>query len=254
MNQLKNDAPDSHPWTVFVPETKARALPGTDTHEVKILVTGDQVSGTIYCDSRTDEEWLATKFEGRNAYVQLAALMRVHPNFAQVKGNIPIGTEFVNRWWGISPNYEPTDLVTIPAQYTVEDGKEYRLRQQAVAALTAMIDAAARDSIILRVNSAYRSGEYQRGLFMQACAKNGCAQRYSARPGHSEHQLGVAVDICDAAQKHAFEHSFQDTPEGEWLTANAARFGFRRSYTDDNTAETGYISEPWHWRYWGTES
>ncbi|MEO8376531.1 MAG: M15 family metallopeptidase, partial [Candidatus Sumerlaeota bacterium] len=113
------------------------------------------------------------------------------------------------------------------------------------------VDMAEKDGVILRVVSSYRSGEYQRGLYERACKKDGAAQRYSARPGHSEHQLGVAVDICDIEQKHAFEHSFQETKEGKWLAANAADYGFIRSYTDDNIDETGYISEPWHWRYWG---
>ncbi|MCC6547447.1 M15 family metallopeptidase [Candidatus Sumerlaeota bacterium] len=253
MQQRKNDAPESHPWTVFAAEAEVRVLPGGDTQVLKRLKAGERVSGTLYRDSRTDEEWLVARLDGQHVYLQLCTLMRVHPGFAPVNGNLPIGAEFVNRWWGIPTTYEPNDLVALEAPYIIEDGKEYRLRAEAADAVKRMVDAAAGDEIILRVVSSYRSGEYQRGLFEKACRKDGAAQRYSARPGHSEHQLGTAVDICDLKQEHAFEHSFQDTKEGEWLTANAGRFGFRRSYTDANTEETGYISEPWHWRYWGKD-
>lgn len=114
-----------------------------------------------------------------------------------------------------------------------------------------MLDAARRDGIEIRVLSSWRSGNYQLGLYTRAIERNGRSQRASAPPGHSEHQLGTVVDLCDVEEREVLTQEFGETPQGEWLKGNAARFGFHLSYTRENSAVTGYIPEPWHWRYWG---
>ncbi len=250
MKRQVNTVPDSHPWTLFADEAIIRSEPREDSEELGRLRAGESVSGSIVVNADTNEEWLAFDRENRHCFATLSAMLRIHPG-NRPTGNLEIGTEFINRWWGIPLQYEPDDLVELPKRLIIEDGKAYRLRRAALVAVTRLIDAAAKDGIIIRVASTYRSGLYQRGLFEKACERDGRGQRYSARPGHSEHQLGTAVDLTDPEEKFAFEHSFQDGPQGKWLEANAGQFGFVRSYTDYNIAETGYISEPWHWRYWG---
>jgi D-alanyl-D-alanine carboxypeptidase len=73
-----------------------------------------------------------------------------------------------------------------------------------------------------------------------------------AKPGHSEHQLGTAVDVAGADDETVLKTEFGDTPAGKWLTAHAPAFGFAISYTAANRATTGYIPEPWHYRYVGS--
>lgn len=235
------------PWTVFEDTTKVRSEPAPRAAELRTLSLGSEVHGTqIHVCPENDEEWL----EIADGFVSLTALLRVHPA-NRVSGNLPIGQEIVDRWWGMPLQYEPDDLVEPPAELTIQDGKAYLLRREACEAAEAMLRAAETDGVVIRIISAYRSGAYQKELFRRAVSRGGAGQRYSARPGHSEHQLGTVVDLTDPAQQLNFQYAFGESVQGRWLAANAARFHFRRSYTDHNTAETGYISEPWHWRYIG---
>ena len=77
------------------------------------------------------------------------------------------------------------------------------------------------------------------------------ALRQSARPGHSEHQMGTTMDITSPSVGNDLVSAFGDTPEGKWLAANAHTFGFVMSYPPGKEATTGYIYEPWHFRYVG---
>jgi D-alanyl-D-alanine carboxypeptidase len=121
----------------------------------------------------------------------------------------------------------------------------YLLNADAAAAYEAMRDAAAADGITLFIVSAYRDFDTQYYLYQQEVAQHGPDQNTSAKPGHSEHQLGTTVDLNDLSQ------SFGSTPEGLWLQENAGRFGFRMSFPAGMEAQTGYAYEPWHWRWWG---
>lgn len=240
------------PWTVFADEAAILAEPHFGASRLGRLVSGDTVAGEAITNPATDEPWLEIEYGPGRAFVTLTALHRVHPANL-VEGAIAIGSEVVNRWWGMPLGYVPGDLETIPAELTIPDGKEYLLRAEPLRALKAMLAAAGAEGVVIRTDSAYRSGERQTMLYTRAVAKDGASQRYSAPPGHSEHQLGTTVDLTDPDEKFAFTAEFADTPQGLWLAAHAERFGFRRTYRDDNTAETGYIPEPWHWRYVGQQ-
>ena len=103
------------------------------------------------------------------------------------------------------------------------------------------------------MQSAYRPFERQEGLFGNSAARFGVAgaEQRSARPGFSEHQTGLAVDVggggCD------IERCFGDTAEGRWVAANAHRTGFLVRYPAGSEQITGYQYEPWHLRYVGPE-
>jgi D-alanyl-D-alanine carboxypeptidase len=79
------------------------------------------------------------------------------------------------------------------------------------------------------------------------------ADSQSARPGYSEHQTGLAVDVEPTSRKCEVEACFGDTPEGKWVAANAHKFGFIIRYPKNMQSVTGYIYEPWHIRYVGKE-
>lgn len=124
------------------------------------------------------------------------------------------------------------------------------LRPETVSAFAAMRGAAASSGLNLYISSGYRSYGTQQGLYGRFVAAEGVAgaDTHSARPGHSEHQTGLAIDINTV---HA---SFANTPEGRWVAANAHVFGFIVRYPPGKQGITGYVHEPWHLRYVGVEA
>ena len=117
------------------------------------------------------------------------------------------------------------------------------------AALNEMIAAASAEGISLRMISGFRSYETQNILYNNYVARDGVAEadRYSARPGHSEHQTGLAFDL------NSLEQSFEETREGKWLAENCWKYGFIIRYPKGKESVTGYMYEPWHVRYLGKD-
>lgn len=244
--------PPGTPWKVFSEEAPLRVEPLDQADEVARLRAGDEVPGDYYTHPETDEEWIVVARGGRTLYLPRVHVTRLHPDNRRA-GDLPIGEEKVNRWWGVPIEYEPSDLIPVPAESSSPTTREYLLRREAAEAVVRLIAAAKGDGFTILVNSAYRSGAYQRQIYEKYVKQSGASQRYGAPPGHSEHQLGTCIDVTEPSLKHAFSESFFATPEGQWLETNAARFGFIRSYYPETVKQTGYISEPWHWRYWGVE-
>jgi len=120
----------------------------------------------------------------------------------------------------------------------------------AYAAFEAMRDAAAQDGITLQIISGFRSYDHQAGTYQRFCSRDGqaAADRYSARPGHSEHQTGLCFDL------NSLLFSFGETPEGQWIAAHCSEYGFIIRYPIDGESSTGYRYEPWHIRYLGVET
>jgi murein DD-endopeptidase MepM/ murein hydrolase activator NlpD len=133
-----------------------------------------------------------------------------------------------------------------PGPYT--DGT-HQLRSDAAAALEGWFVAANAEGFYPKIISSYRTFDQQASTFQKWVDLHGeeQAERESARPGHSEHQLGRTVDITMLDQGYFL------TAEGEWMRDNAATHGFVLSYPEGAEAErrTGYMFEPWHWRYIG---
>lgn len=119
----------------------------------------------------------------------------------------------------------------------------------AKGALNKMIAAAKKDGITLTIVSGFRSYSTQKSIYNNYVSRDGKAEadRYSARPGYSEHQTGLAFDMNSLSQ------SFENTPEGKWLAANCYKYGFIIRYQKSKESITGYMYEPWHVRYLGTE-
>ena len=120
----------------------------------------------------------------------------------------------------------------------------------AKAALDTMIAAAAQENISLWSRSGFRSYDTQKILYNSYARRDGAAaaDRYSARPGYSEHQTGLAFDLNSLSQ------SFAETAEGKWLAAHCAEYGFIIRYPKDKEDVTGYMYEPWHVRYLGIDT
>lgn len=126
----------------------------------------------------------------------------------------------------------------------------------ALGPLVEMLEDAAGAGHRLVVLSAYRDYEVQEAAFRSHMESLGLeqAERVSARPGHSEHQLGTTVDFASAAVGYELVEAFGDTPEGRWLAERAHEYGFALSYPRGAEAVTGYQYEPWHFRWLGRET
>ena len=127
---------------------------------------------------------------------------------------------------------------------------------KARAAFEEMAAAARLDGFEIVAFSTFRSFERQETLYTQYVAKDGqeAADRYSARPGYSEHQTGLAFDIGEKNfEQHWASSSFGDTPAGKWVAQNAHLYGFILRYPLGKEQVTGYMHESWHFRYVGVE-
>jgi LAS superfamily LD-carboxypeptidase LdcB len=173
------------------------------------------------------------------------------PNLAVSGISLPIGAEQVDRNTPLPIDYKPGDLVFLPREYCGTELPQ-RLRKEAAQQCIAILDAARKDGVSIKILSAYRSYAQQVHAYLHAVGSAGLQQRASAKPGHSEHQLGTTVDLGGDDPKFWFRQEFAATPAGAWLRENTGRFGFVQSFREDNENQTGYMPEPWHFRYVGT--
>lgn len=160
----------------------------------------------------------------------------------------------VNKQRTLNPvNYAPADLVFPSIPLRVPGNESMQVRQVIVPALEDLFKAAKSQGVPLMLSSGYRSYSYQVGLYSSYVKSGGqaSADKFSARPGHSEHQTGLAVDLEPLSQQCDVDVCFANLPAGQWIAANAYKYGFILRYPADKVAVTGYSYEPWHLRYVG---
>lgn len=155
----------------------------------------------------------------------------------------------INREHPIGKDYFPRDLME---PKVLGGGEATRMRPEAAAALEEMFAAAKEEGLYLAAVSGYRSYGQQAAIFERKLEKvdKQTAMRTVAPAGCSEHQLGLAMDLGTKKETRLTE-AFARTPEGQWVAANAHRFGFIIRYKAEWEAVTGYAWEPWHIRYVG---
>lgn len=158
-------------------------------------------------------------------------------------------TALVNKYHPLPADYVP-ELELLPPGYTASQGA--RLRPEACAAFLQMADAAAEEGLRLYSASPYRSYAAQERVYQRYAAQQGAeaADTYSARAGFSEHQTGLALDINVASLSARFE----ETAEYAWLSAHSWEYGFILRFPQGKEDLTGYLFEPWHYRYVGPET
>ena len=140
--------------------------------------------------------------------------------------------------------YVPPGLVRVPARYTHPHVGTQYVRQDIVPQLVKMLAKAHQVGIDLRVNSAYRSYERQQEIYQYSTEVLLITRpERAARPGYSEHQLGSAIDISLYPNNARVGY--------DWLLNNGYDYGFILSYPEGSEDTTGYLHEPWHWRYVG---
>lgn len=157
----------------------------------------------------------------------------------------------VNKRRPLPADFSPEDLEPVAVPF---EGDEPRLRSQVAHAVESLFAAfTAETGLEMRSNSAYRSRTAQQAEYAAFAQSTGDAavDETTARPGYSEHQTGLAIDIgavdsgCDARA------CFAETKQSHWLATNAWRFGFILRYPKGQKSVTGYAYEPWHIRYVG---
>jgi D-alanyl-D-alanine carboxypeptidase len=162
----------------------------------------------------------------------------------------------VDRSHPLPPDYVPEGLVSLWA-YDIPTlgGGEMLLRRKAAEQLSSLVSDAAADGEELVVASAYRSYADQRASHARLASVYGAgADGMSATPGHSQHQLGTAVDFTNAAVGYQVWLPFGETTAYWWLEHHAQEYGFVLAYPRGKEEETGYQWEPWHYRYVGVEN
>ncbi len=163
-------------------------------------------------------------------------------------------TILINKEFGLPQDYVPKDLIKADMPLSPRSNFPY-VRRDAHDALKAMFEAASDDGIELWFHSGYRTYQAQKQLYDNYVQRNGQtrADIFSARPGHSEHQSGLAIDITSPSSSGPFDRAFGTSIEGSWVAKNAHNFGFIVRYPEDKAEITGYMYEPWHLRYVGVE-
>ena len=145
----------------------------------------------------------------------------------------------------LAPDFKPADLVSLKKYTLSVMWGDVQLRKAVMPALMELASAAKKDGVSLVFSSGYRSFEYQKYVYAREVKTYGqeTADRESARPGASQHQLGTAVDFGSITD------DFGETRAGRWLAVHAEEHGFSLSYPQGFEAITGYRHESWHFRY-----
>lgn len=163
----------------------------------------------------------------------------------------------VNKKRELSSEYAPDDLVKPDVAFSFSgDSPKQKMRKPAAKALEQLFAGAEQDGITLKAVSGYRAYATQKAIFSRNADLKGeeVANRTSARPGQSEHQTGLAMDVSSASANYELEQKFGDTKEGKWLAAHCAEYGFIIRFLKGEEDVTGYSYEPWHVRYVGIDA
>lgn len=154
----------------------------------------------------------------------------------------------VNKKYYLKKDFVPDDLVTVSNEYSK---KKVRISEKALKNYIKMIDDLRKEGLNVDLISGYRSYTYQKNLYNNYVKQDGVlkADTYSARPGHSEHQTGLAFDL---GKKGTYLK--ETDKEYEWILKNAYKYGFIIRYKKEFESITGYMFEPWHLRYVGKSS
>lgn len=186
------------------------------------------------------------------------AVPTVDPECALYQANLDLLTPVINRDVEVPRDFVPSGLQTPDLAYRNAYIVPVQVRDVVLQPLYDMLSASNEAGLQIMVVSGYRSwSEQQLAYEKWAQLYPDRATEISALPGHSEHQLGTAIDFStpymEGLYQNLFHTNFFYTVEGQWLNDNADKFGFTLSYPSWATEVTGYAWEPWHFRYVGVE-
>lgn len=192
-------------------------------------------------------------------YAKVISIVNVHANHKwyqlELNTNEDLGMLMnVNKFYALSETYTPENLKNIDLTYAYGEEGENKLIDYAYDKFLELWQAANDQGFYLMVTSSYRDYESQKEIYDYRVSTWGerKADETAARPGHSEHQTGLVIDMTSKTEPLA--DSFTDSKAYEWLKENAYKYGFIERYPEGKTYLTGYNPESWHWRYVGLEA
>ena len=192
-------------------------------------------------------------------YAKVISIVNVHANhkWYQLELNTNEDLEMlmnVNKFYALNETYTPENLKNIDLTYAYDEEGKNKLIDYAYDKFLELWQAANDQGFYLMVTSSYRDYESQKEIYDYRVSTWGerKADETAARPGHSEHQTGLVIDMTSKTEPLA--DSFTDSKAYEWLKENAYKYGFIERYPEGKTYLTGYNPESWHWRYVGLEA
>lgn len=240
---------------VFSKEKKERENKKMTTIEEKLEILGNINKKINYFKNDYIDRYIDYKKKNQmlsNNDVVLRVNIGLDKDFytnVQKAVNIDTNYVLVNKFFYLDENYVPKNLETIDSKYS-SSGK--KLVNTARISFEFLAKKAEEEGMHIRAASTYRSYDYQTTLYNNYVAQDGVesADTYSARAGFSEHQTGLAVDVDNGDSSF---NNFENTKEYQWMLDNAYKYGFILRYPKDKENITGYMYEPWHYRYVGVE-
>ncbi len=185
----------------------------------------------------------------------VVAIVNVNADYKHYEHDIPTDTSLgilinVNKYYTLPEDFEPLEISDISIRYSYEGN---RISSEANDAYVSMWNAAQGAGFTLIVNSSYRDFKEQEDVYSSKKASLGQkeADKVAARPGHSEHQTGLSIDVFEMGNQSTA--TFKDSEAYTWLKENAYLYGFIERYPENKEYLTGYSAEAWHWRYVGEE-
>lgn len=226
-------------YTVTASALNIRSGPGTNYERIGSLPYGTKVK----VNGKTKDNWFRIQWNGKEGFIsgQYITDQPVPPpdqgkpdQKEEVKPTYINGVLLVNKKYGLPPSYAPGES------------------KEAKRAFEEMAKEAKKHGFHLEAFSTYRSYSTQKRLYEAYVKRDGQkeADRYSARPGHSEHQTGLAFDIGEVGKSGT---RFQESDATRWMAENSYKFGFILRYPKGKEHITGYMYEPWHFRYVGKD-
>lgn len=186
-----------------------------------------------------------------------AANLDGREELASTEGDLNDILILVNKTFGLSSNYKPNDLTIPNVRFSFEGPHEKQnIRQVAAQALEELFTAGDQEGIFLFAASGFRSYNRQQSVYNSHIQNLGQveADKISAKPGHSEHQTGLAMDVTSHSAGFSLSEEFGNTKEGKWVAENAHKYGFIVRYPKGKEHLTEYNYEPWHLRYVGEDA
>lgn len=223
--------------------------------------------GLVACDSQGDGDDTKVPETETVAFMDgYKAAINIEPYRTALSADSQNYLLLVNKQHALSSTYAPATLSSIDPTLTL-GGKSLQLEATAAKAAEAMIrELQARGYTDIVMTSAYRDYDYQSSLFNRYINEELAAHpgwtraeaealvaTYSAKPGTSEHQSGLCMDLI-SARDCVLDESFANNPAYDWLIENAHCFGFILRYPQGKDSITGYSYEPWHYRFVGVEA
>lgn len=192
-------------------------------------------------------------------YAKVISIVNVHANHKWYQLDLNTQEDLgmlmnVNKFYTLSETYVPENLRNIELSYAYGDEGENKLIDYAYDKFLELWQAANEQGFYLMVTSSYRDYESQKEIYDYRVSTQGerKADETAARPGHSEHQTGLVIDMTSKTEPLA--DSFSNSEAYKWLKENAYKYGFIERYPEGKTYLTGYSPESWHWRYVGEEA